>query len=291
MSDNRYGPYNPDGDSPPGVPPHASYPHPPRPHHPHQQFRAGPYPSGSRHPYPPGSRPVPPAWRAPYQMPPPPPPAYPLFPPPEPEPSGYLWAFTPFFTLGFGTPFTFLYAAARRRSAGHGLTAAGYGGALALVFTLVNVGVPALDVLGGFLLMLLWIGGTVHTLAVRPSVFPPTTPPNRMNQHAVQVAKYRRALREEARALVAEDPALAHELRIGRPDLPRAYDDGGLIDVNNAAPQALATLPGMTDELVARVVKRRRAQGGFVSAEELALDVDYPADALPKLAEYAIFLP
>jgi hypothetical protein len=37
---------------------------------------------------------------------------------------------------------------------------------------------------------------------------------------------------------------MAWELRIGRPDLPRVYDDGGLIDVNHVPPQVLATLPG-----------------------------------------------
>ncbi|MGK5556209.1 hypothetical protein ACSNOI_31790, partial [Actinomadura kijaniata] len=54
MSDNRYGPYSPDEDPPPGAPPHASYPHPPRSHHPHQPFRTGPYPPGARYPHPPG---------------------------------------------------------------------------------------------------------------------------------------------------------------------------------------------------------------------------------------------
>lgn len=38
-------------------------------------------------------------------------------------------------------------------------------------------------------------------------------------------------------------------------------------------------------------MSRRGEQGGFVSAEELSVDADLPPEVLPKLAEYAIFLP
>lgn len=301
MSENWYGPYDPEETPPPGAPPRL--PHPPRQQrHPHPPPRSGqyppgarpgPYPPGPRYPYPPGQRmPAPPTWRAPYQMPPPPPPAYPLMPPPEPQESqGFGWALTPLLTFGLATPFTFWYAAAKKRSVSYGVTATGYTGALLTAFVFMNLAGGAAGVLGSFLMMMLWIAGTVHAFAIRPSVFPRTAPPNRMNQHAVQVAKYRRTLREEARTLATEDPALAHELRIGRPDLPRAYDDGGLIDVNNASPQALLTIPGMNEALVATLLERRKAQGGFYSAAELALDIDYPADGIAKLTEYTVFLP
>jgi DNA uptake protein ComE-like DNA-binding protein len=122
-------------------------------------------------------------------------------------------------------------------------------------------------------------------------VFPRTAPHSRRNEHAVKLAQYRRTLREEARTLAADDPALAHELRIGRPDLPRGYDDGGLIDVNHAPPQTLALLPGLTEELIERIVRHRDEHGGFISAEELAVDVDLPPSLVPQLAEYAVFLP
>jgi hypothetical protein len=41
---------------------------------------------------------------------------------------------------------------------------------------------------------------------------------------------------------------LAAELRIGRPDLPRHFDDGGLIDVNTVPAQVLSRLPGLRPE-------------------------------------------
>ncbi|WP_131735717.1 ComEA family DNA-binding protein [Actinomadura roseirufa] len=218
-------------------------------------------------------------------------------PPPPPLPpaetgaaQGILWAFIPFITFGYGTPFSFLYAAIRRKSVNLGVTAAGYG-----LATLVTMGMIGSDLLltvfGSFMTVLLWIAGTAHAFAVRSSVFPKEIPRNRRNEHAIEVAKYRRTLRAEARALAAEDPALAHELRIGRPDAPRTFDDGGLVDVNHAPQHIIAALPGMTPELTERVIRRRDLQGAFVSAEEMAVDADIPPDLVPQLAEYTIFLP
>ncbi|MDL4777612.1 ComEA family DNA-binding protein [Actinomadura xylanilytica] len=215
----------------------------------------------------------------------------PMPPPPASEPQGILWAFVPFLTLGFGTPFSFLYAAMRRNSWNLGMTALGYGVGTGAVLMLMGTGEPLTALLGSVMMMMLWIAGSAHSFAVRGSVFPRANPHSRHNAHAIEVARYRRMLRADARGLAAEDPGLAHELRIGRPDLPRAYDDGGLIDVNHAPPPVLATLPGLSPELVERVVSRRGEQGGFVSAEELSVDADLPPEVLPKLAEYAIFLP
>ncbi|OLT24541.1 hypothetical protein BJF79_45095 [Actinomadura sp. CNU-125] len=140
-------------------------------------------------------------------------------------------------------------------------------------------------------MMLLWIGGTGHALAARSKVFPKEPPRNLANEHAVEVAKFRRTLRDEARALAARDPALARELRIGRPDEPRTYDDGGLVDVNHAPPNIIAALPGMTPELAQRVIERRAETGPFISVEEMVVDADLPPDVLPQLADFAIFLP
>ncbi|MGH3239815.1 MAG: helix-hairpin-helix domain-containing protein, partial [Spirillospora sp.] len=216
-------------------------------------------------------------------------------PPPAPMPSsetarGVLWAFVPFITLGYGTPVSFLYAAVRRGSWGLGATAAGYGAGTAATLMLAQTGNPFFIVFGIFMAIMLWIAGTAHAFAVRTSVFPREVPRSRLNQHAIEVAKYRRTLREDARAIAAEDPALARELRIGRPDVPRTYDDGGLVDVNHAPPEILAALPGMTAEMVERVVRRREEHGGFVSAEEMAVDADIPPDALPEMADFTIFL-
>jgi hypothetical protein len=209
----------------------------------------------------------------------------PLVPVPRREPDGLGWAFAPLLTCGFGTSPAFMYVAAQRGSARLGCVAAAYGLLTGAVFALLVADPP----LGVLLLMTLWITGSVHAFAIRPKLFPRRTPRDRLNQHAVEVARYRRELRTEARKLVAEDPGLAHDLGIGRPDLPRAYDDGGLIDVNHAPAQALAMLPGITYELVIRIVRLRAEQGAFISAEELALHADLPPDVVPGIAEYGVF--
>jgi hypothetical protein len=257
-----------------------------------------PYETGPGHrPRPPSdhARPVqrphtPPGWRPPYSGPPVPPPPVP---PPIPAPDftrGLPWALVPFITLGYGTSVSFLYAAIRRGSWGLGATAAGYGIGTAGVLTLLQSGDPILTVVGSFVAILLWIAGTGHAFAVRREVFPREAPRNRLNEHAIEVARYRRGLRDEARRLAAEDPALARELRIGRPDVPRTYDDGGLVDVNHAPQEIIEALPGMTPEIAGRVVGRREETGGFLSVEEMAVDADVPPDVLPQLADYTIFL-
>lgn len=221
----------------------------------------------------------------------PPMPPRPLPPPPVPPDSqGIAWAAIPFLTCGFGTPFSFAYAAVKARRPSLAVSAGGYGLGSLLVFALIGQGGVASG-LAAVLMMFLWIAGTVHAFAVRPSAFPRTSPRDRANQHAIHVAQYRRQLRQEARELAISDPALAHELCIGRPDLPRAYDDGGLIDVNHAPPPVLAMLPGLTPELVKKVVEVRREQGAFVSAEELAIHADLPPELVPRLKEYTLFLP
>ncbi|WP_026414258.1 ComEA family DNA-binding protein [Actinomadura oligospora] len=212
---------------------------------------------------------------------------------PSPKPllaPGLGWAVIPFVTLGWGTPLSFLYASVRRRSAGLALGAAAYTFGIGLSMLLWSVGDIFMFLLGSFLMTTVWIAGTANAFAVRSSVFTPTATHDRANEYAVRAVQYRRELRAEARRLCADDPALAHELRIGRPDLQGTYDDGGLVDVNHAPATVLGTLPGLTSELVDRIVAHRAEHGGFTSVEELSVDVDLPPSLGPKLKEYVVFL-
>ncbi|WP_424528724.1 ComEA family DNA-binding protein [Sphaerisporangium viridialbum] len=133
-----------------------------------------------------------------------------------------------------------------------------------------------------------WLGGTIQSLIIRKRVFDNSESPN---DHAVAFAQHRRELRQQARDLVERDPALARELRIGRPDLPRQYDDGGLVDVNHAPAEVIASLPGMTTELAQRVVQARADVGGFISAEDVSIAVDLPPHLTADLVELTIYLP
>jgi hypothetical protein len=134
-------------------------------------------------------------------------------------------------TLGFSTPITFGIAAARTRSLHFYLATAVYTTLIILGFELPNetIGFTCWDIN--------WLVGAVHPLVVRSSVFPPPrTRPEAAIETAMNAAKERRELRRKARDIVAGDPGLARELGIGRPDLDRPFDDGGLIDVNAARP-------------------------------------------------------
>ncbi len=228
-------------------------------------------------PAPPGWRPVPPL-----PLPPPPPPA---------EPDGTGWAIIPLLTFGLGSPFSFVWAATRTRDWRAPAAGVAYGaGYLTIFFGLFGSGSPPAIALGMLLMMTLWVTTSVHAFSVRRQIYPRKSPRERANDHAIEVARYRRLLRDQARALLAEDPGLATELCIGRPDLPRAYDDGGLIDVNHVPAPTLALLPGMSSELVDRIIRVRDEQGGFVSAEELGIDADLSPDLVHRISEYAIFI-
>lgn len=111
------------------------------------------------------------------------------------------------------------------------------------------------------------------------------------NAQAVAAATMRRDLRKAAREQAAQDLVLARELRIGRPDLPREYDDGGLIDVNHVPPHVLTALSGVTPAIAERIAATRDHAGAFSSAEELVTTVDLHPDLLPEIKEYGIFLP
>jgi DNA uptake protein ComE-like DNA-binding protein len=206
------------------------------------------------------------------------------------EPQGVLWASIPLLTFGLGAPIAFIYAGTRRRSLALPAAGIGYLAGYLGVFGLLISGSWAVVALGLMLFMTLWVTSSIHALMVRSQVYPRRSRRDRANAQAVEVAKYRRALREQARQIVAEDPALALELRIGRPDLPRAYDDGGLVDVNHCPPPTLGLLPGLTDELIQQVVRVRAEQGGFISVEELGVQADLPPDLVQRISEYAIFI-
>jgi hypothetical protein len=201
-----------------------------------------------------------------------------------------LWTSVPFLTFGLGAPISFIYGGFRAKSNQLIIAGAGYGASYLVVFGLLFSGSAPAIMLGLLLFLALWLTSSVHAVAVRRQVYPRRTARDRANAHAVQMAQYRRSLREQARQLLADDPGLAVELCIGRPDLPRAYDDGGLIDVNHAPGPTLGLLPGMTDELIQRVLRIRANQGGFVSAEEMGVDADLPPDLVQRIAEYAIFI-
>jgi hypothetical protein len=197
----------------------------------------------------------------------------------------------PLLSAGFGAPASFMYAALRRRSVPLGGAAVLYGAGVVGGCAGIVSGDALAAVFGMLVFVLTWTLSTVHALVARPRIYPPTSASDQMNQRAVEMARHRRALREAAREIVLDEPVLARELRIGRPDLlPRPFDDGGLIDVNHVPPEVLSRLPGLTYEMVDRITRLRVQSGGFVSAEELVVHCDLPPSVVSEIAEYALFV-
>jgi DNA uptake protein ComE-like DNA-binding protein len=103
-------------------------------------------------------------------------------------------------------------------------------------------------------------------------------------------ARERLAQREKALALARENPQLALEAGVGRPDLPGAYD-GGLIDVNHVPVEVIATLPGFDRELARRLLAAREQVDGFTSLEDLGTVLDLPGEKVEDLRRHVVFLP
>ncbi|RFS85518.1 helix-hairpin-helix domain-containing protein [Actinomadura spongiicola] len=202
------------------------------------------------------------------------------------------WAALPFLTLGYATPFTFAAAALWRRSVHLLVSTAAYLG----VFVVMLFLLPDLrkddgaEGMVGVLLFILAVVGCAHAFLIRRRVFDPHGLSGVDNDSVVEQVKRRRLLRDKARELAEADPGLAKELRIGRPDLPRQYNDGGLVDVNHAPAEALTLLPGITPELAARIERVRAETGGFMSAEELSAVAGLPPDLTGDLVDHAVFI-
>ena len=203
------------------------------------------------------------------------------------------WAALPFLTLGYATPFTFAAVALWRRSLHLLVSTAAYLGVFALMlYMLPGIGRDdGTERTVGILLFVLAVVGCAHAFIIRRRVFDPHGLSGVDNEAVVERVKRQRLLRDKARELAREDPGLAKELRIGRPDLPRQYNDGGLVDVNHAPAEALALLPGITPELAGRIERVRAEAGGFVSAEELSAVAGLPPSLTGEVADYAVFIP
>jgi DNA uptake protein ComE-like DNA-binding protein len=127
-----------------------------------------------------------------------------------------------------------------------------------------------------------WGGAFVHALVIRPEYVRRVAPRVASAQERADVA--------EARRIVREEPRLAVELGIGRPDRDGAYD-AGLVDVNHAPARALEELPGVGAVLARRIEGAREACDGFASVDELAALLDLDGATVERMRDRAVFLP
>jgi hypothetical protein len=151
--------------------------------------------------------------------------------------------------------------------------------------------------IGGLGVIAIMVAACIQLSGIRRDVYglpqpvrPPSQPPQPWAADpAVAAALALRTKREEARTLVARDPALARDLRIGRPDLPRQYDDGGLVDINAAPTSVIAQCCGL-DNHAAEQLERARQQHPvpFQSVDELLVFAELDVSAWDLIRERAV---
>lgn len=190
----------------------------------------------------------------------------------------WLWA-VPVFScclLGFIPPIV-IAAKARTRQAAQWAVA--FTIAYLIGFTLIGLQPDDADNLGTRLgavaIIATGIGGAAYSaiagskLNWSATTPPATEPPSDPNEGAIAGVLATRQKRAEARALAQRDPQMARDLRIGRPDLPRHYDDGGLVDVNSAPAETIAQWLGLTGAQAAHIVEVRHQLGKFQQVDDL----------------------
>jgi DNA uptake protein ComE-like DNA-binding protein len=145
-----------------------------------------------------------------------------------------------------------------------------YFAAIAVGFSLPSTEGGRWDGVVASLLLLTAVGGAVHGALLRQPTGVTAAADALASPVAVRAVE-QRVRREQARQLAERYPQIARQLGIGRPDLPRYFDDGGLVDVNGAPGHVLAAVPGVGAELARRIVAEREAVGPFGSVDELLI--------------------
>jgi DNA uptake protein ComE-like DNA-binding protein len=146
---------------------------------------------------------------------------------------------------------------------------------------------PGHDDVAGMLVILGWVGAIAVSFSIRSAYERQMSSPL---LQASEEARERLSERRRALALAHENPALAQEMGIGRPD-ERGATDAGLVDVNNASVGALEKLPGIDDQLATRIAEVRAEIGGFSSLEDCGAALDLDGDLVEGLREKVVFLP
>ena len=211
------------------------------------------------------------------------------------------WALIPIWSIGFLSFVPFLAYALIQRSKKNWAVVGAYLAATIAIFVSLGVVNPNSGpgaAVGGFIVALAGCAAVHAAVLFRPSraVAPlgpamPAMPlgPRQRNQQALAAARDRIERRKEARHLVASDPDLAREMRIGRPDLSREYDDGGLVDVNHVPGTVLAAQLGLAPGEVTDVLAARDKLGKFASADELCAYTELSPDRVDELRDLMIF--
>jgi hypothetical protein len=203
------------------------------------------------------------------------------------------WLLIPLFTVGLGTFILVGVAGIKLRSRATILAAAAYL-VLTALYLSATPGLSESSVAYNVILFVYvfgaWIGGTVHAALLQPKWIAARTV---IDDPAVAAVKWRAQRRQEARQLLAKDPAMAAELAIGRPDRAnRRYADGGLIDLNHVPADWLIQELEMTPAQASEIVRVRELKGGFASADELVVYcAGFTVERIAVIRDRLVFIP
>ncbi|MDR6323185.1 BTAD domain-containing putative transcriptional regulator [Actinoplanes couchii] len=195
-----------------------------------------------------------------------------------------LAALVPLMTCSLGSWGYFVYATVQRRTARELITAIGYLFAVLAVVALwlVDPSAPNADIIsdaeafGIILAFLVTVLASVHGAVLA---------------HHPGDSAHARRQRRMARQYTAFNPAAARHHAIGRPDLARGYDDGGLIDLNHAPEQVIAGLPGINPIEAHRIAVDRYENGPYQNPDDLVRRGLVTPRAVRRLESWLICVP
>jgi DNA uptake protein ComE-like DNA-binding protein len=146
-----------------------------------------------------------------------------------------------------------------------------------------------MSTIGGLLIFVVVIAGCIQLRSLRREVYDTSEAVLAERDPAVARALAARAKREEARRILAKDPSLARDLGIGRPDLGKGFDDGGLVDLNSADAATIARVCEIPQKYAETIVAARGTRGGaYFNVGEALVDVDLPPDVQERLQDRCI---
>jgi hypothetical protein len=147
----------------------------------------------------------------------------------------------------------------------------------------------AVSTIGGFTVLAVVIVACIQLRSIRREVYAAPIAVPTLADPAVARALAGRQRRQEARQMWAADPTLARELGVGRPDLGRGFDDGGLVDLNSAPAGVIARVCGIDVQQAEDIVAARQARGGtYFNLGELFVDVSLPPHVQQLLTDRAV---
>jgi DNA-binding SARP family transcriptional activator len=191
-------------------------------------------------------------------------------------------ALVPLVTVALGAGPLMALLAARRRSRWLGVEATVYFVVTIIAFAILGSAPEDVDRVQD-VLAFIGVLATVAACSVHAALIVPLRPKGPDVERDVR--------RQQAREIVARHPQVARELGIGRPDLPNRFDDGGLIDLNDAPESVLKTLPGVPPEHAALIIAERNQRGPFRSLEDAVARGVFSWPLPPPLAGVVVVIP